>query len=46
MMSGGVGREADATIGWKDFLMPQKTHKESCRVAASFQLASNSAGGT
>ncbi len=33
-------------IGSIDFLMPEKTHTESCRAAASFFCASNSVGGT
>ena len=48
-MSGGVGRKVGAPIGWKDFLMPEKTHRGSCREAASFlfcaRFRSNSAGG-
>jgi hypothetical protein len=48
-MSGGVGREAGAPIGWKDFPMPEKTHAISRRAAASFFCAvrssrSNSTG--
>ena len=31
----GRGREGRASIGWIDFPMPPKTHKESCREAAS-----------
>jgi len=38
------------SIGWIDFQMPPKTHKESCREAASLlfdmaRLRSNSTGG-
>ena len=46
---GGVAGNIHASIGWIDFPMPQKTHRESCRVAASLlfcaKLRSNSAGG-
>ena len=49
-MSGGVIETNHASIGWIDFPMPRKTHKESCREAASLlfdaaRLRSNSAGG-
>jgi hypothetical protein len=49
-MSGGVVETNHASIGWIDFLMPRKTHKESCREAASLlfdaaRLRSNSTGG-
>ena len=49
-MSGGVVETDRASIGWIDFPMPPKTHKESCREAASLlygaaRLRSNSTGG-
>ncbi len=49
-MSGGVVRRNRALTAMIDFPMPEKTHKGSCRAAASFlfwasRLRSNSAGG-
>jgi hypothetical protein len=49
-MGEGVGRRAGALIGWIDFPMPWKTHKESCREAAflvfcAMIFCSNSIGG-
>jgi hypothetical protein len=36
-MSEGVVGSDYALIEWIDFAMPEKTHKESCCVAASFR---------
>jgi hypothetical protein len=48
-MSGGVIETEHAFIGWIDFPMPWKTHKEGCREAASLsnaaRLRSNTTGG-